>query len=109
MIRPPPRSTLFPYTTLFRSVAHFVGARAVIALAHHGLDALDAVALAGGAHRLVHAVGVEDEEVAGGEGELALRDADREADAEGGREELDGLDGAVAAGDHRRVAGAGER
>src|SRR3712207_8936708 len=25
MIRRPPRSTLFPYTTLFRSVEHFVG------------------------------------------------------------------------------------
>src|SRR5437899_8109782 len=24
MIRPPPRSTLFPYTTLFRSIAHAV-------------------------------------------------------------------------------------
>src|SRR5690606_41933716 len=23
MLRPPPRSTLFPYTTLFRSVVHF--------------------------------------------------------------------------------------
>src|SRR3712207_7705818 len=32
MIRRPPRSTLFPYTTLFRSVAHYVpaaGPRAV--------------------------------------------------------------------------------
>src|SRR5262245_62594202 len=29
MTRPPPRSTLFPYTTLFRSAAgHFVGAAA---------------------------------------------------------------------------------
>src|SRR5689334_24310833 len=26
MIRPPPRSTLFPYTTLFRSLAHFPSA-----------------------------------------------------------------------------------
>src|SRR5258705_9858873 len=26
MIRRPPRSTLFPYTTLFRSLAHFQGA-----------------------------------------------------------------------------------
>src|SRR5260370_13387751 len=25
MIRPPPRSTLFPYTTLFRSLGFFVG------------------------------------------------------------------------------------
>src|SRR2546430_5667670 len=29
MIRRPPRSTLFPYTTLFRSVSHRVGAAAV--------------------------------------------------------------------------------
>src|SRR3712207_7541651 len=28
MIRRPPRSTLFPYTTLFRSVHHLEGARA---------------------------------------------------------------------------------
>src|SRR3712207_8290003 len=28
MIRPPPRSTLFPYTTLFRSAAHGVHERA---------------------------------------------------------------------------------
>src|SRR2546425_9110680 len=27
MIRRPPRSTLFPYTTLFRSVEHFIGVR----------------------------------------------------------------------------------
>src|SRR3712207_7775075 len=27
MIRRPPRSTLFPYTTLFRSLAHVLGAR----------------------------------------------------------------------------------
>src|SRR5437667_5607397 len=25
MLRPPPRSTLFPYTTLFRSATYFVG------------------------------------------------------------------------------------
>src|SRR5438445_8517553 len=27
MLRPPPRSTLFPYTTLFRSVLDFLGCR----------------------------------------------------------------------------------
>src|SRR5262245_63657283 len=27
MLRPPPRSTLFPYTTLFRSVPHSAGLR----------------------------------------------------------------------------------
>src|SRR5438132_5788047 len=32
MIRPPPRSTLFPYTTLFRSVGDVVEARAAVAL-----------------------------------------------------------------------------
>src|SRR5256885_13075003 len=35
MIRQPPRSTLFPYTTLFRSHEHRVGADA---LGHLGLD-----------------------------------------------------------------------
>src|SRR2546429_7301097 len=30
MIRRPPRSTLFPYTTLFRSVVHQIGARAPV-------------------------------------------------------------------------------
>src|SRR5947208_6199717 len=29
MIRPPPRSTLFPYTTLFRSLCAYVGAEAL--------------------------------------------------------------------------------
>src|SRR5256885_7970751 len=41
MIRRPPRSTLFPYTTLFRSVQSGLGAQvALIALAivAHGLD-----------------------------------------------------------------------
>src|SRR5438309_5543240 len=27
MLRPPPRSTLFPYTTLFRSASHFEAAK----------------------------------------------------------------------------------
>src|SRR3712207_7849881 len=38
MIRRPPRSTLFPYTTLFRSVAHADGAVAV-AHDHQGGEA----------------------------------------------------------------------
>src|SRR5687767_15407920 len=36
MIRRPPRSTLFPYTTLFRSRAAGVPARAAAGLAHLG-------------------------------------------------------------------------
>src|SRR5256885_9274452 len=39
MIRPPPRTTLFPYTTLFRSGLLVVGgealARMLVALVHH--------------------------------------------------------------------------
>src|SRR2546425_9452071 len=36
MIRRPPRSTLFPYTTLFRSLAHFLGVgEAEVLLARH--------------------------------------------------------------------------
>src|SRR5438876_6839275 len=49
LIRRPPRSTLFPYTTLFRSVAHLVhrlflpGAlvKAVRAVEHQAADAAD--------------------------------------------------------------------
>src|SRR3712207_6897151 len=37
MIRRPPRSTLFPYTTLFRS--RFDGDRAAVGVAAHPLDA----------------------------------------------------------------------
>src|SRR5256885_7089343 len=45
MIRRPPRSTLFPYTTLFRSIQHPVivvdlGEVLVAAVAHEGHDAL---------------------------------------------------------------------
>src|SRR3712207_8270920 len=47
MIRRPPRSTLFPYTTLFRSLRIAAIGHAVLALLHHhgrhgghGLDAL---------------------------------------------------------------------
>src|SRR3712207_6847680 len=39
MIRRPPRSTLFPYTTLFRSVAH------VVVDDHHGAALQDGVGL----------------------------------------------------------------
>src|SRR5262249_604583 len=55
-------------------VADVVGSRVGRAVADDGLDPLDAVRLAGRALRLVDAVGVEDEEVAGGHRHLALRD-----------------------------------
>src|SRR5256885_6052430 len=38
MIRRPPRSTLFPYTTLFRSIMHMVGLAATHALLDRGAD-----------------------------------------------------------------------
>src|SRR2546422_11375143 len=38
MIRRPPRSTLFPYTTLFRSVLERTAARRGIARDRHGAD-----------------------------------------------------------------------
>src|SRR5438477_1205821 len=42
MIRPPPRSTLFPYTTLFRSLAHpFAGALHVFPVGRVGAHARD--------------------------------------------------------------------
>src|SRR3712207_7317715 len=34
MIRRPPRSTLFPYTTLFRSMAHFVSEDRLLVVRH---------------------------------------------------------------------------
>src|SRR2546430_15938772 len=55
MIRRPPRSTLFPYTTLFRSVAR---ARHVEHLARHRRDPADLLVL-GDEH---HALGTEGEE-----------------------------------------------
>src|SRR2546430_17398363 len=42
MIRRPPRSTLFPYTTLFRSVLEIEGQAALVAVREHEDDA-DAV------------------------------------------------------------------
>src|SRR2546429_9432897 len=38
MIRRPPRSTLFPYTTLFRSVAEVVGEDALAHVAEHARE-----------------------------------------------------------------------
>src|SRR5258706_11472782 len=43
MIRRPPRSTLFPYTTLFRSIEHGFAADAHQHLLHHRAAALAAV------------------------------------------------------------------
>src|SRR2546427_11900198 len=40
MIRRPPRSTLFPYTTLFRSIRPAVGRRTIMMLSDQALDAL---------------------------------------------------------------------
>src|SRR5947209_12502535 len=48
MIRRPPRSTLFPYTTLFRSISHLVG---LYAFARPCVRHL--VAHAGATHRVV--------------------------------------------------------
>src|SRR5688572_31794897 len=44
MMRRPPRSTLFPYTTLFRSEALYDGARAVDWREHFAVDGTLAVA-----------------------------------------------------------------
>src|SRR3712207_8033711 len=41
MIRRPPRSTLFPYTTLFRSVAGIAGVERVVLEPHHALAVKD--------------------------------------------------------------------
>src|SRR5687767_15740149 len=48
MIRRPPRSTLFPYTTLFRSVAEVV---------RGDLDLLELFAVAPQLHEVAHALG----------------------------------------------------
>src|SRR3712207_8305184 len=45
MIRRPPRSTLFPYTTLFRSVRPHVGGRLVSAVVDHTDDARGGIGL----------------------------------------------------------------
>src|SRR3989442_9143158 len=41
MIRRPPRSTLFPYTTLFRSRVEVVVGRVIVRLAHAVRDEID--------------------------------------------------------------------
>src|SRR5256885_12851136 len=54
MIRRPPRSTLFPYTTLFRSLDRDLGHAALEQLA---LAREDGLGMAAGASREVHALG----------------------------------------------------
>src|SRR3712207_8149243 len=73
MIRRPPRSTLFPYTTLFRSDVEGLGEEVVGA----ELEAEDGVALAGGTGAdddgdvgAVVEVGAEDEAIGVGEHEV---------------------------------------
>src|SRR5690348_18217734 len=70
MLRPPPRSTLFPYTTLFRSVEHRRRARSAAdrdqqsgdaAAGQHGKSASDAASATAAAATAVRAaVGQED-------------------------------------------------
>src|SRR3712207_8567518 len=56
MIRRPPRSTLFPYTTLFRSAVGLVGDRAAL-VDLDGVDVLVGV-VAEGRHELAHLLGL---------------------------------------------------
>src|SRR2546422_7683682 len=48
MIRRPPRSTLFPYTTLFRSQVDGLDARRAVQIGYGARDFQDAVVRAGG-------------------------------------------------------------
>src|SRR5437667_8122204 len=64
MIRRPPRSTLFPYTTLFRSLIAAVGwiFRNLLAYRHAGnpqLSAITIIALHQHAHRISAVLGIE--------------------------------------------------
>src|SRR2546427_9008621 len=45
MIRRPPRSTLFPYTTLFRSLHHHGGFEALLQMEHRRVAHLDQLAV----------------------------------------------------------------
>src|SRR2546429_5721095 len=51
MIRRPPRSTLFPYTTLFRSLVAQVGGRVALGVHRGGRLAVDRAVVRGGQHR----------------------------------------------------------
>src|SRR3712207_7445398 len=71
MIRRPPRSTLFPYTTLFRSVVQFAAANGVPPVrrgSHQGTNPVIARALAGAGHatgrgRFTYRDGIEGQEL----------------------------------------------
>src|SRR2546429_8645779 len=58
MIRRPPRSTLFPYTTLFRSHLPIDARPAVVALEESDGRELDQMLVAGAAPREEHEVGI---------------------------------------------------
>src|SRR5258707_5284273 len=92
MIRRPPRSTLFPYTTLFRSL----GA---------GDHAIFAPLLVGGGHSFGDAVGEGEEDVSGLQENsgTGVRDVGDEADDGAGGLEVDDL--RAAEDDGRVVAG----
>src|SRR2546427_3050259 len=62
MIRRPPRSTLFPYTTLFRSVAVEVHAQLRLVEAQVGVDVRQALDRASPRHQRVHGLGERSEE-----------------------------------------------
>src|SRR3712207_9523841 len=83
MIRPPPRSTLFPYTTLFRSLELGDQASAVV-VAHHAGE---------GHHRAGRLVG---------DGVLVLGDGQRRVDDPGDH----GADGTPPGGTSRSVGSA---
>src|SRR3712207_8126124 len=71
MIRRPPRSTLFPYTTLFRSEHRLVPVAEV--MARHAAQLLD------GARLVAHGRGAVEEEVAAGPLQQERADLDRKS------------------------------
>src|SRR5260370_5516609 len=70
MIRRPPRSTLFPYTTLFRSLSKTMGASLDVGhIASCGHDTVDAVRKLAPHLKMVH---LKDIQAAGGEVNVLL-------------------------------------
>src|SRR5260370_20194664 len=70
MIRRPPRSTLFPYTTLFRSLSKTMGASLDVGhIASCGYDTVDAVRKLAPHLKMVH---LKDVEASGGEVNVLL-------------------------------------
>src|SRR3712207_8525326 len=63
MIRRPPRSTLFPYTTLFRSEGGFAGAALAHAIDHIGLFTVHRLQHRPKQFRRVLEVGVDDQDI----------------------------------------------